>query len=779
MSGTNLTCPAPVQAAARMLASSEIILQRTWIDDAASLRRRTVKGLTELALLRDSDIDAVLAEVASKGTDPLRAAAATLVAAHEGAYAIESSQISDARRIVYGALPHEVVELATGISRRLSVQMRWANLPLDCQQVEIGDAHVHSGGASPPVIVLRGLLDHLYEVTSVGLPLELEDVLGHRFDGEPLLFALGISALALQVPRLANDLSGLLPVLGSDARELWERAFELARTKDELQLDLLRAAYAHATELVGATPDLTAANQGAARWLRNELAGPAAELARGSLGALALLHGSLVSPTSGSLDIFVERFNLLRRLRRLSMQSETRRIEDSLRFLLSAGRLCRLELRKTAGASIAQDGGQSRLDAYSTVLEDARCHLTAVKKVREDHGSLVVQMPISFFRHRLEPREPLMGYLPLRHPIHDALALSAGVARACRDTPGLGRFIGGFDVVGRESDTPNWVFSLAFSFADRLFRAAEMQPLGYSVHAGEQFAFALDGLRRIGELDLFEVPVSRVGHALALSPQAAENIAPFTSAAAASVLEALVWSAVVVPELEGEVADLCEDLASVVFAPSQPTFADLKQWLTGRFSYDRMQALGIVPPIAQDAMFPTDESVLLGGLECQSLVDKLLAATAVEASVGGVYFNEVVPVPNALESAVGAKLARCYEACGAVVAEPFRSRRLIESCPSSNVAVGGIRGFAEHPIGEFRDAGLCVTVSSDDPGLFGGLVEEELASLYETGALNGSSGDGQALMQVIKTSARSTASGLSSVEADEVIQQVGASLGVL
>jgi hypothetical protein len=761
-----------------MLASSEIIIQRTWADNEASVRRRTVRGVAELTFLRDSDIDALLAEVASKGTDPLRAAAATLVAVHAGAYPIEKSQISDARRIVHGALPHEVVELATGISRRLSVQMRWANLPTDCQQIEIGDAHVHSGGASPPVVVLRGLLDHLSEVTSVGLPLELEDVLGHRFDGEPLLLALGISALALQVPKLAQDLRGSLPLLGSDARELWERAFTLARTNDDLQLELLRAAYARATELVGATPDLTAANQGAARWLRNELAGPAAELARGSLGALALLHSSMVSPTSGSLDIFVERFNLLRRLRRLSMQSETRRIEDSLRFLLSAGRLCRLELRKTAGASIAQDGGQARLDAYSTVLEDARCHLTAVKKVREDHASLVVQMPISFFRHRLEPREPLMGHLPLRHPIHDALALSAGVVRACRETPGLDRFIGGFDVVGRESDTPNWVFSLAFSFADRLFREGEMRPLGYSVHAGEQYAFALDGLRRIGELDLFEVPVSRVGHALALSPRTAESAAPFMSAPAASVLEALVWSAVVVPELKGEVADLCENLASVVFAPSQPTFADLEQWLMGRFSYDRMQALGVVPPIAQDTMFPTDESVLLGGLDCQSLADKLLAATAVEASVGGVYFNEVVPVPHAFEASVEATLARCYEACGAVVAVPFRSQKLIESCPSSNVAVGGIRGFAQHPIGEFRDAGLRVTVSSDDPGLFGGLVEEELASLYETGALNGSNGDGTELMQVIQASARATASGLSVDEADEVIEQVAAGLGV-
>lgn len=49
----------------------------------------------------------------------------------------------------------------------------------------------------------------------------------------------------------------------------------------------------------------------------------------------------------------------------------------------------------------------------------------------------------------------------------------------------------------------------------------------------------------------------------------------------------------------------------------------------------------------------------------------------------------------------------------------------LEVCPSSNVALGIVPSLAEHPLARLRDAGLRISLATDDPGLFGSdLVEE-------------------------------------------------------
>ena len=63
----------------------------------------------------------------------------------------------------------------------------------------------------------------------------------------------------------------------------------------------------------------------------------------------------------------------------------------------------------------------------------------------------------------------------------------------------------------------------------------------------------------------------------------------------------------------------------------------------------------------------------------------------------------------------------------------------LEVCPSSNVATRAVATLAEHPIRTFRDAGVTITVSSDDPPMFGTTLNREyeiaadLLGLDETG----------------------------------------------
>ena len=49
----------------------------------------------------------------------------------------------------------------------------------------------------------------------------------------------------------------------------------------------------------------------------------------------------------------------------------------------------------------------------------------------------------------------------------------------------------------------------------------------------------------------------------------------------------------------------------------------------------------------------------------------------------------------------------------------------LEVCPSSNVATGVYATIEDHPFRRLRDAGVVVTLNSDDPGLFGSWVSGE------------------------------------------------------
>jgi adenosine deaminase len=54
-------------------------------------------------------------------------------------------------------------------------------------------------------------------------------------------------------------------------------------------------------------------------------------------------------------------------------------------------------------------------------------------------------------------------------------------------------------------------------------------------------------------------------------------------------------------------------------------------------------------------------------------------------------------------------------------------------CPTSNVLLGRVEGLAEHPIRKLYDAGVKVTVNTDDVLVFGQSVSDEFLNLYRVG----------------------------------------------
>ena len=56
---------------------------------------------------------------------------------------------------------------------------------------------------------------------------------------------------------------------------------------------------------------------------------------------------------------------------------------------------------------------------------------------------------------------------------------------------------------------------------------------------------------------------------------------------------------------------------------------------------------------------------------------------------------------------------------------------VLELCPGSNIALGLYRNFAAHPIARLRDAGVKVTVSTDDPPFFHTTMTREFEALEQ------------------------------------------------
>ncbi len=48
-------------------------------------------------------------------------------------------------------------------------------------------------------------------------------------------------------------------------------------------------------------------------------------------------------------------------------------------------------------------------------------------------------------------------------------------------------------------------------------------------------------------------------------------------------------------------------------------------------------------------------------------------------------------------------------------------------CPSSNIATRAVATLEEHPLRTFVDAGVVVTINSDDPPMFGTTLNREYA----------------------------------------------------
>lgn len=64
------------------------------------------------------------------------------------------------------------------------------------------------------------------------------------------------------------------------------------------------------------------------------------------------------------------------------------------------------------------------------------------------------------------------------------------------------------------------------------------------------------------------------------------------------------------------------------------------------------------------------------------------------------------------------------------------SRMPLTVCPLSNLKLCVFKDLAQHNLGRMLDAGVCVTINSDDPAYFGGYVNDNYLQTFAALPLN-------------------------------------------
>jgi adenosine deaminase/aminodeoxyfutalosine deaminase len=132
------------------------------------------------------------------------------------------------------------------------------------------------------------------------------------------------------------------------------------------------------------------------------------------------------------------------------------------------------------------------------------------------------------------------------------------------------------------------------------------------------------------------------------------------------------------------------------------------------------------------AEYPSIIGIGLGGDERVSASEPFREMYAEAAAAGLRLTNHAGETtgPEAIWEALGIGSERLGHALSAIrdpeLVEELRRRQTpLELNPSSNVRTGVCASWAEHPIRQYFDAGLLVTLNSDDPAFFGSPVENE------------------------------------------------------
>lgn len=309
--------------------------------------------------------------------------------------------------------------------------------------------------------------------------------------------------------------------------------------------------------------------------------------------------------------------------------------------------------------------------------------------------------------------------------------------------PSLSFFIRGIDVANRELTLPTWVFApiyLGFrsrwretpKWRDNSLPSPYPDP-GYTVHCGEDFRDLVQGLRRIHEAVqyLYLEPGDRLGHCMALGtdPEGWLRVNSVTLLPKEEYLDNLVWEYMLY--CEGLLVD--DDGTSAWIENRIINIAREIGYLDDSLPFDFLDAYRNrhAPTSLFRLGFPTSRLDPGERPRWKKLLFNYL--TSREIYGRGREVMRVIEDPTR-------RLRRLVRMQELVSREISKKGLVVETCPTSNIFIGGLGSFERHPIfrlqppltlaensSNFR---VTTTVNTDNPLTFNTCLESEFANLY-------------------------------------------------
>jgi len=337
--------------------------------------------------------------------------------------------------------------------------------------------------------------------------------------------------------------------------------------------------------------------------------------------------------------------------------------------------------------------------------------------------------------------------------------------------PFLSEYVVGLDVASEEVDTEPWVYAPVYRKARnrmntipiQLDCGRPIQNLGFTYHVGEDYYHIISGLRHIDEVLTYLgfKAGDRLGHGLALQVDMTEWIHnnEVVSLPVMEHMENLLWLwslcsqklddfADYLPQLEKEIMELAQTIyyntkgltPQTLWTAYTRKFKPLDQQFCMQMERQYLCSSSEHAPPPSQRSFCSRSCQASGDSSCQFThcdyvwdADKLLLThycPVYSHHYKSPYFSAIKPEKLPLLQAAQAYMRDKVQAAGIYV----------ETNPTSNLIIGDIRGWADHPITHLNNhnlsekpaSSILISVNSDDPLLFNTNVENELALVYHT-----------------------------------------------
>jgi Adenosine deaminase len=609
---------------------------------------------------------------------------------------------------------------------------------------QVADSHLHSGATMPVSLFLRALASRvsaipfakeLAWVSPTGRVWRLEWVLAAvRWALRFQVFVVTRSG-DLNLATLMEDGFRTEPLDALCRGTFWESVSSAAQSKSLLANDEAAVRMREVALAINGSfrARLPCPDVGSLLWpsIKSPLNIEADYALRlGLCRSVALLGSAISSSTGEGLTRFARRFEQWSDLKKLAIANDTDEaghalerdyVTMALSEIAPTDEVVAAEFRKSFKESSAKGFRRE-------ILSSLKAHHSSFAAFSNTRV-IDLTMPVSFLRDPQEDRCPTSsGMLELQTVLYGVEALQRVSRRPGGDQ--LIAAIGAIDVVNDELGSTNWSFAIGAALL------AEYVPqLSFAIHAGESFSSHLNGLRRVGELFLAEVKPYRIGHALALSADAAGRIVSGSVGAMsrADALMDLCWVATSSDEFR-------QDALNAIHLLTMPnigrTAIDAADWVT---AFDGLHDLATIKRLLLrdrgDGHWTLLSNAELNGLyRTAPPTSRALfsLAGAVERGVTEVDFTRLF-TGYALE-AYRELDERAVPKLRAELVARCAQTSIVEFCPTSNVRLTGLEGgMSRHPFGDSSLREIRKTISSDDPVTFGTTVVEEVCRLLDSG----------------------------------------------